>query len=303
MHVTFLGHAQLLVKAAGKTLLIDPWFAEPVFAGAWGRYPPPPYLTPESLPAQPDFLVLSHAHPDHSGPGTLALLNPALPTLAPRFPEDPLPRRLERAGFRDVRWMEGWETRELASGLKVTYVPHVQPGDEWGPETGAVARGLTARWGHDADSIARYARTQRQRVEQAVAARHRGDRFDADTARLDKAVRLYLGRLVEQSAELTRELAMVAGFEAEGPLPPPGAQGRGGPATTAPSGRCCSASTTRTSPRGSASSWPDASAKTVSGPRGRRLSCGAPRRRHVARRVSRGPVDGVRAGHGQRGGE
>lgn len=93
----------------------------------------------------------------------------------------------------------------------------LQPGDEWSPETGAVARGLTAQWGHDADSIARYARTERERVEQAVAARHRGDRFDADTARLDKAVRLYLGRLVEQSAELTRELAMVAGFEAEGP--------------------------------------------------------------------------------------
>jgi L-ascorbate metabolism protein UlaG (beta-lactamase superfamily) len=355
MHVTFLGHAQLLVKAAGKTLLIDPWFAEPVFAGAWWRYPPPPYPTPESLPAQPDFLVLSHAHPDHSGPGTLALLNPALPTLAPPFPEDPLPRRLERAGFRDVLWMEGWKTREISPGLKVTYVPHdrgwkvssivieadgvrlyhgndnpltlagyqelarrmgtmdiaflpfagassyptcfewdsretmlsrarqkkqegvtrltdgiqgleprravpfasswalfeeeqlwknyvdrptvaeaidaaghiaarhetdllqLQPGDEWSPERGVIGRGLTAGWGHDAESIARYARTQRERVAQAVAARHQSDRFDGDAARLDKAVRLYLGKLVEQSAGLTKDMAMVAGFVADGP--------------------------------------------------------------------------------------
>jgi L-ascorbate metabolism protein UlaG (beta-lactamase superfamily) len=355
MHVTFLGHAQLLVKAAGKTLLIDPWFAEPVFAGAWWRYPPPPYPTPESLPARPDVLVLSHAHPDHSGPGTLALLDPSLPTLAPRFPEDPLPRRLERAGFHDVLWMEGWSTREIAPGLKITCVPHdrgwkvssivieaegvrlyhgndnpltlagyqelarrlgrmdlaflpfagassyptcfewdsqetllararqkkqegikrltegieglaprwaipfasswalleehqlwknyvdratpaeaieaarstasthgtgllhLQPGDEWSPETGVVARGLTAQWGPDAESIARYARTQRERVEQAAAARQRGDGFHGDAERLDKAVRLYLGRLVEQSAELTRDLAMVAGFVAEGP--------------------------------------------------------------------------------------
>ncbi|WP_309890644.1 hypothetical protein [Archangium sp.] len=33
-----------------------------------------------------------------------------------------------------------------------------------------------------------------------MAARHRGDRFDADTARLDKAVRLYLGRLATTPA-------------------------------------------------------------------------------------------------------
>jgi L-ascorbate metabolism protein UlaG (beta-lactamase superfamily) len=114
MHVTFLGHAQLLVKAAGKTLLIDPWFAEPVFAGAWWRYPPPPYPTPESLPAQPDFLVLSHAHPDHSGPGTLALLDPALPTLAPRFPEDPLPGG---SSARASATCAGWRAGRPANSL------------------------------------------------------------------------------------------------------------------------------------------------------------------------------------------
>ena len=73
MLVTWLGHAQLFINAAGKTLLLDPWFFEPVFGGAWFRYPPPPYPDSSSLP-RPDFVCLSHIHPDHAGPRTLERL-------------------------------------------------------------------------------------------------------------------------------------------------------------------------------------------------------------------------------------
>jgi L-ascorbate metabolism protein UlaG (beta-lactamase superfamily) len=121
--VTWLGHAQLFINAAGKTLLLDPWFAEPVFGGAWFRYPPPPYPTSSTLPP-PGFLLLSHIHPDHSGPGTLAQLSKDTPTLAMPFPSGALARRLKRAAFTDVRWLAPWETRELAPGLKITFVPH-----------------------------------------------------------------------------------------------------------------------------------------------------------------------------------
>ena len=123
MIVTWLGHAQLFLNAAGKTVLIDPWFAEPVFGGAWFRYPPPPYPTANTIP-RPDFLLLSHIHPDHSGPGTLAQLRAETPTLAMPFPSGALRRRLTRAGYTDVRWLEAWETREVEPGLKVTFVPH-----------------------------------------------------------------------------------------------------------------------------------------------------------------------------------
>lgn len=123
MLVTWLGHAALFVNAGGKTLLFDPWFAEPVFGGAWFRYPPPPYPDASSLP-RPDFLVLSHAHQDHSGPETLAQLRRETPTLLCPFPSGTLERRLARAGFTHVTRLAGWETRELAPGLKLTFVPH-----------------------------------------------------------------------------------------------------------------------------------------------------------------------------------
>ncbi len=123
MLVTWLGHAQLFLNAAGKTVLVDPWFAEPVFGGAWFRYPPPPYPDASSLP-RPDFLALSHLHPDHAGPATLAQLRRETPVLVFPFPSGAMRRRLERLGFTDVRWLGAWERTEVSPGLAVTFVPN-----------------------------------------------------------------------------------------------------------------------------------------------------------------------------------
>ena len=123
MHITYLGHAQLFINAGGKTLLVDPWFAEPVFGGAWFRYPPPPYPNASTMP-HPNYLLLSHIHPDHSGPRTLAQLAKDLPTFALPFPSGAMKRRLDRVGFTRVKWLDGWQTHELAPGLKITFVPH-----------------------------------------------------------------------------------------------------------------------------------------------------------------------------------
>lgn len=123
MFVTWLGHAQLFLNAAGKSLLLDPWFFEPVFGGAWFRYPPPPYPNASTM-QRPDFLLLSHIHPDHSGPGTLEQFPKDLPIYAMPFASHALKRRLDRAGFTHVTWLEPWATTELSPGLKLTFVAH-----------------------------------------------------------------------------------------------------------------------------------------------------------------------------------
>ncbi|MBL8954376.1 MAG: MBL fold metallo-hydrolase [Myxococcaceae bacterium] len=123
MLITWLGHAGLFINAAGRTLLLDPWFHEPVFGGAWFRYPPPPYPDASSLP-RPDFVLLSHIHPDHSGPKTLERLSADSTVLAMPFPSGALKRRLEASHLKKIVWLEPWATRELSPGLKVTFVPH-----------------------------------------------------------------------------------------------------------------------------------------------------------------------------------
>ncbi len=119
MIVTWLGHASVFLNAAGKTLLIDPWFAEPVFEDARYRYPPSPYPFANSIP-RPDFLLLTSARPDHAGAQTLAQFKKDTPTLATCAALKP---HLETAAFNDVRWLSAWETKELAPGLRVTFVP------------------------------------------------------------------------------------------------------------------------------------------------------------------------------------
>lgn len=119
MIVTWLGHASLFLNAAGKTLLIDPWFTEPVFAGARYRYPPSPYSVANAMP-RPDFLLLSSARADHAGEATLAQLKRDTVTLA-----SPLPSLKRRLGqFSKVTWAEAWTTVELSAGLRVTFVPN-----------------------------------------------------------------------------------------------------------------------------------------------------------------------------------
>jgi L-ascorbate metabolism protein UlaG (beta-lactamase superfamily) len=123
VHITFLGHAQLLVRVGTHHLFLDPWFAEPVFAHSWWHYPPRPYPTIASLPPI-DALLLSHIHPDHSGPATLAQIDRHTPTWALDFPSRALYRRLARAGYDRVTWPAAYETREILPGVRVTFVPH-----------------------------------------------------------------------------------------------------------------------------------------------------------------------------------
>lgn len=69
MKVTAIGHAALLVEAAGVSILSDPWWRGPCFGAQWWNHPP---ARADLAAARPlDYIYISHGHHDHLHPGTL----------------------------------------------------------------------------------------------------------------------------------------------------------------------------------------------------------------------------------------
>jgi len=69
MKITAIGHAALLVEAAGVSILSDPWWRGPCFGAQWWNHPP---ARADLAAAQPlDYIYISHGHHDHLHPGTL----------------------------------------------------------------------------------------------------------------------------------------------------------------------------------------------------------------------------------------
>lgn len=122
MHVTWLGHAALFVNLAERSVLIDPWFHEPIFADRWVRYPPPRFPDPSNLP-KPDVVCLSRPRDDHAGVETLRQLRRDQLVLALDSPSGAMRRRLEAAGLGNVRFVQPWDPAEILPGLRVTFVP------------------------------------------------------------------------------------------------------------------------------------------------------------------------------------
>ena len=66
MEVTFVGHACVLVKQGGTSLIMDPWLTDPTYSNSWFHYPPLEHGIEDLTPI--DYVWCSHDHPDHFDP-------------------------------------------------------------------------------------------------------------------------------------------------------------------------------------------------------------------------------------------
>ncbi|KAI8322584.1 Metallo-hydrolase/oxidoreductase [Martensiomyces pterosporus] len=110
LQLTWLGHASLLLQIDGASVLFDPVFSDRCSPFQWlgpKRYTEAP-CTVDELPAQIDFLVLSHNHYDHLDWNTLK-------QVARRYPDirvfAPLGNRpiLESIGFKTISIGDWWQ--------------------------------------------------------------------------------------------------------------------------------------------------------------------------------------------------
>ena len=121
--VTWVGHATVLLRVGGLSVLTDPHFSErasPVrFAGPKRVVPPVPALS--ELP-HIDAVVVSHNHYDHLDLASVARLAEQ-PGGAPRF-FVPLGLKdwFRRRGIENVEELDWWDSRQF-NGLEVHFVP------------------------------------------------------------------------------------------------------------------------------------------------------------------------------------
>jgi L-ascorbate metabolism protein UlaG (beta-lactamase superfamily) len=131
VRVTMVGHAALLIQAAGVNILTDPvWSrrASPFTVAGPARVTAPGIALADLPPIH--LVVLSHCHYDHMDVATLRRLQAAhAPTFAMPLGND----AIVRAAVPDARCVAGdwWERIELGQGVATTLTPAYHWANRW----------------------------------------------------------------------------------------------------------------------------------------------------------------------------
>ncbi|MGH7620836.1 MAG: MBL fold metallo-hydrolase, partial [Gemmatimonadaceae bacterium] len=123
MRVMSLGHAGLLIEAAGVRIACDPWLSERgAFLGGWFQLPQNHHLKSQLIDGGLDVLYVSHGHLDHFDLDTLRDLPRDLTLVVASFPSRPWVEQVRALGFREVLFLDGEKTAEVAPGVHVQVI-------------------------------------------------------------------------------------------------------------------------------------------------------------------------------------
>jgi len=115
MRIAMIGHSTVLIEAAGRRILTDPYF------GTWGNPAyariAPPARTRAEL-SEVDLVLVSHNHWDHTDPQFFRSLGDNVPVVAPRA----VAWMTRLKGAKQVIGLVKWERKEF-DAVRVTAVP------------------------------------------------------------------------------------------------------------------------------------------------------------------------------------
>jgi UDP-MurNAc hydroxylase len=121
MRITFYANACCTMEAKGFRILTDPWLVDGAFEGSWCHYPPLK-TRPEDI-AGVDALFISHVHPDHCDPHTLAAFRRDIPIIVLDHGPNFLHRVLREMGFTDLRPIESGACDRIGPFDVTLYAP------------------------------------------------------------------------------------------------------------------------------------------------------------------------------------
>ncbi|MFM1791044.1 MAG: hypothetical protein RLZZ526_1371, partial [Actinomycetota bacterium] len=133
MQAISIGHAGILIRTRGITIVCDPWF-EPAFFASWFVFPRNDRLPDDIMHdvCNPDFLYVSHLHGDHFDiPFLTERMNKDTTVILPGFATRELERNFSKIGFRKFVRTQNAQEVEIADGVRVAV--HVETSITDGP--------------------------------------------------------------------------------------------------------------------------------------------------------------------------
>lgn len=119
MEVKFYRGATVHFSDGNRKLICDPWLVDGIYYGSWAHYPA---YTEEDWanekPEEADYIYISHIHPDHFDPVTLARFKKDKKVIIHEFASKFLKRKIEALGFETVEIANG-EACELSPGFNL----------------------------------------------------------------------------------------------------------------------------------------------------------------------------------------
>ncbi len=117
MKFSIVSHACMTATDGKKTLVVDPWLAEPAYWGAWWHCPQPQF---DDALFDADFIYITHWHFDHFDTKTLKRFRRQPTVLLPKFPVSSLAPLVHATGLSNVVELDHGQTFEVSPQFSLT---------------------------------------------------------------------------------------------------------------------------------------------------------------------------------------
>lgn len=121
--IEMIGHASLLARSGGRTLVTDPWWIDPLAPHSAAHYPPLNHDI-DAVAAATDAIYISHIHPDHFHVPTLARFRRQTPVYIAAHRRKEFRDAIAHLGFPVIECGFGEIVPVAGTGFEIAMIEH-----------------------------------------------------------------------------------------------------------------------------------------------------------------------------------